>query len=92
MDMEVNTFAFSDVSSRLKKHCGIIEAMTDIFFKKLAAARQNFDDVNYDRTLSAAASVKDRIAAFSGEVKALEKDLKTLEKLVNEYANGGYEG
>ena len=90
MDMNVNTDAFLVASSSLKKHCKIIEAMTGMFIKKLGAAKQEFDDENYDRTVSSAVSVKTQIAAFSRKVAALDKDLKTLEALVNDYANGGY--
>ena len=90
MDMNVNTDAFLSASSSLKKHCKIIEAVTGMFIKKLGAAKQEFDDVNYDRTVASAVSVKNQIAVFSGKVDTLEKDLKTLEALVNEYANGGY--
>lgn len=90
MDMQVNTDAFSSASSSLKKHCRIIEQLTIFLLKQLANARADFDDVNYDRTAEAAASVKREISDFSRKVDALDKDLKTLEDIVNEYANGGY--
>lgn len=90
MDMNVTTDAFSSASSSLKKHCKIIEAMTDMLIKKLGAAKQEFDDANYDRTVVSAASVKKQIAVFSDKVDTLNKDLKTLEALVKDYANGGY--
>ena len=92
MDMEVDTYAFSSASKSLKKHCRIIETMTEIFMKKLSNARQNFDDVNYDRTLASATSVKYQMNVFSSKVNNMDKDLRTLETLVNEYANGGYKG
>ena len=90
MDMNVNTDAFSCASSSLKKHCKIIEAMTAMLIKKLGAVKQEFDDVNYDRTVTSAISVKNQIAVFSNRVDTLNKDLKTLDALVNDYANGGY--
>ena len=90
MDMNVNTDAFSKASLSLKKHCKIIEAVTGMFIKQLNNARQEFDDANYDRTVASAASVKKQIVSFSIQVDALEKDLKRLEALVNNYANGGY--
>ena len=90
MDMKVSTEAFSSASSSLKKHCNIIETITDIFMKKLAAANSEFDDVNYSRTVTSMTAVKTQIAAFSTKVDTLNKDLTTLEDLVNHYANGGY--
>jgi len=90
MDMNVNTDAFLSASSSLKKHCKIIEAMTGMLIKKLGTAKQEFDDVNYDRTVTSAILVKNQIAVFSNRVDTLNKDLKTLESLVNDYANGGY--
>ncbi len=90
MDMNVNTDAFGSASSSLKKHCRIIEKMTEILIKRLGAAKQEFDDANYDRTVASAVAVKNQIAAFSNKVDTLNKDLKTLESLVNDYANGGY--
>lgn len=90
MDMNVHTDAFSSASSSLKKHCKIIEAMTALLIKKLGAAKQEFDDSNYDSTVSCAMAVKNQVAAFSSKVTTLEKDLKTLEALVYDYANGGY--
>ena len=90
MDMEVNTEVFSIASSSLRKHCDIIEDMTVMLIKRLIDMKQNFDDVNYDRTMSATLSLKNQIVEFSGKISALEKDLKTLESLVYEYANGGY--
>ena len=90
MDMNVNTDAFSSASSSLKKHCRIIEQLTTFLLKQLSNAYTDFDDVNYDRTTEAATSVKKEINAFSRRVDTLDKDLKTLETIVNEYANGGY--
>ena len=90
MDMHVNTNAFLNASSSLKKHCDIIEAMTGILLKRLENAKQGFDDVNYDRTVESATSIKKRIAVFSREVNSLNRDLQTLESFVDDYANGGY--
>lgn len=90
MDMNVNTDAFGSASSSLKKHCKIIEKMTGLLIKRLGAVKQEFDDVNYDRTAASAISVKNQIEVFSGKVDTLDKDLRTLESLVNDYANGGY--
>ena len=90
MDMDVNTDAFSSASLSLKKHCKIIDAMTGMFIKKLGSAKQEFDDANHDRTVASAISVKNQIVVFSHKVDMLDKGLKTLETLVNDYANGGY--
>lgn len=90
MDMNVNTDAFSAASSSLGKHCRMIETMTDVFMRKLASVRSEFDDVNYDRTVMAAISVKTQITAFSQNVYTLQSDLKKLEALVLDYTNGGY--
>lgn len=90
MDMEVNTNAFSEATSSLNKHCRIIEGMTKILVQRLRAARESFDDYNYDQTVASVNTIQKRITTFSIRVDHMEKDLKTLERLVWEYTNGGY--
>lgn len=90
MDMDVNTTAFFDATKSLKNHGNIIDNMTAFLIKRFQDVHESFDDVNYDRTMETAEAIKSQTLIFLERVNALEKGLKELEALVNEYTNGGY--
>ena len=90
MDMDVNTTAFFEATKSLKKHGNIIENLTLFLIQRLQSVHESFDDINYDRTMESVVSMKKKIDVFLEQVNTLDKDLSELEKLVNEYASGGY--
>lgn len=90
MDMQVNTEAFDIAYKSLKNHCKNINSLTDFFLKRLERVRQEFDDINYARTMERANNVKKQIAEFSSEVELLNIHLQNLNEIVDKYSNGGY--
>ena len=92
MDMNVNTAAFPEASSALRKRAWVIGRMTEMLVLKIRNAESEFDDVNYKRTLEALGRLQRGISCFENQVDGMEKDLRRLENIVNQYMSGGYEG
>lgn len=90
MDINVTIDAFSNASYSLKRHCRKIEAVTDFLIKRLESVHEDFDDVNYDRTVESVTNVKRGINTLSNNIHRLDNNLKALESIVHEYTNGGY--
>ena len=92
MDMNVNTRAFYNAANGLEAHAEMIGVMTDLLMYKIRNAQNDFDDVNYERTLRSVMALKQAIDNFSYQIGLTKRDLMTLEHIVNQYVSGGYKG
>ena len=92
IDVKVETEALERASRTLRRRSEKMESVTDFLIKRLNAIHSEFDDVNYDRTLEAIIGVRSGIHSISATADALGRDLKKLEAIIEDYANGGYKG
>ena len=92
IDVKVDTEALERASRTLRRHSEKMESVTDFLIKRLNAIHSEFDDENYDRTLEAVTEIRRGIRGIAESVSALDRNLKSLEKIIVDYANGGYKG
>ena len=92
IDVKVETEALERAYHTLRRRSEKMECVTDFLIKRLDAIHPEFDDENFKRTYNEITGVKAGIYQVSEKISSLNKSLKELERIIFDYANGGYKG